>query len=293
MIKNLAIGGGSNRTLLLLALLLGLIAAVLIGVYLSSLEDDDGTVAPAETRVVVVAAIEVPPLTPITPEMLTTRAIPEDLALLGGFTSIEDVIGQKTQVTLVPGEQVIQSKIISPDTATDQFGLNAPLSYTIPDGMRGFALQVSAVGAANGLVRPGDRVDVIFSGSLEGFAQGGEEGGDFTAATACYMGQSLQVLAWDATITQTTSTQTTTTQTTSGSDAAVIAASDTNTEASSATLAVSPEQAWQFAAVQKAVNGGNVERQLWVSLRPFGDSSVRADLPTCSVAVASNPVPGS
>ena len=42
MIKNLAIGGGSNRLLLIFALVLGLTAAVLVGVYLSSLNDGNG-----------------------------------------------------------------------------------------------------------------------------------------------------------------------------------------------------------------------------------------------------------
>jgi pilus assembly protein CpaB len=281
MIKNLAIGGGSNRTLLLLALLLGLIAAVLIGVYLSSLEGDDEPAGPAETSLVVVAATDIAPLTPITEDLLTVKAVPTELALAGGFTDISDVIGQKTQVALVPGEQVIQTKILSSDSI-DQLGLDTPLSIKIPEGMRGFTVQVSAVGAAGGLIRAGDRVDLIFSGNLEGFAAG-EDGGDFTAASACYMAQSLEVIAWDATIAQTTST----------SDATGLASTDGNTDASRATLVVTPDQAWQLAAVQKAVNGGSVERQLWASLRPFGDSSVREDLPTCAVAVAANPVPGS
>ena len=81
MIKNLAIGSGNNRALLLAALLLGLISAILIGLYLSSLDGGEGTAAPVTTRTVVVAAAEIDPLTQITAEMLTVKAIPLDLVL--------------------------------------------------------------------------------------------------------------------------------------------------------------------------------------------------------------------
>lgn len=280
MIKNLAIGGGSNRTLLLLALLLGLIAAILIGVYLSSLDSGNNeTPAPAETRTVVVAAVDVPPLTEITAEMLTVKAVPVDLVLEGGFTSIDDVVGQKTQVAMVPGEQVLQTKVTSPDTAGVVFGDDTPLSLTIPEGMRAFTVAVSAVGAAGGLVRAGDRVDLIYSGSLEDIASSQ----DFSPASACYVLQNVEVLAWDSNLKQTTS----------NSDAAGIAAADQNEGASKATLAVSPNDAWQLAAIQKGVSGGGVDTQLWMSLRGFGDTTVSDGLPTCSVAISSNPVPGS
>lgn len=283
MIKNLAIGGGSNRTLLLLALLLGLIAAVLIGVYLSSLEDDESA-GPAQTSLVVVAAIEIPPLTEITEEMLTVKSVPADLALVGGFTEIDGVVGETTQVSVVPGEQLLQTKVISPDSAPVVFGDNAPLSLIIPEGMRGFSVAVSAVGAAGGLIRPGDRVDVILSGELDsGAGSEGGEGTEFTAASGCYILQDVEVLALNNSLKKTTSQ----------SDAAGLASASTNAEASRATLAVTPDQAWKLAAVQEGVGGGGVETQLWLSLRPFGDSSVSESLPTCTVLGGSNLVAGS
>jgi pilus assembly protein CpaB len=280
MIKNLAIGGGSNRTLLLLALLLGLIAAILIGVYLSSLEGDSEAPEPAVTTPVVVAAVDIPPLTEITEGMLTVQSVPVDLVLTGGFTDISDAVGETTQVALVPGEQVLQSKVTSPESAPVVFGDDAPLSLLIPEGKVAFSIAISAVGAAGGLVRPGDRVDVILSGELEN-APDAESA--LKATTACYALQNVEILALNSGLKKTTS----------DADAAGIAAASTNPEASRATLAVSADEAWQLAALQGAVSGGGVDTQLWLALRPFGDSTVNGGLPACTVASSPNLIAGS
>ncbi|MEX0683108.1 MAG: Flp pilus assembly protein CpaB [Dehalococcoidia bacterium] len=281
MIKNLAIGSGSNRTLLLLALLLGLISAVLIGVYLSSLDGDKGTSSGVVTKPVLVAAVDIPPLTRITEEMLTIKSIPTDLALAGVFTKSDEAVGQISQVQIVVGEQIMQTKITSPDNAQDVFGADAPLSLIIPEGMRGFSIAASAVGAAGGLVRPGDHVDVILSGELQDAPD--EVLKSITPSTACYVLQNVEVLALDGAV-KLTAAQ---------SDAGSIAAANANAEASRATLAVTPDQAWQLAAVQRGVSGGGVEQQLWISLRPFGDTAIAQNLPACGVLAAPLIVPGS
>lgn len=281
MIKNLAIGSGSNRTLLLLALLLGLISAVLIGVYLSSLDGDKGTSSSVATKPVLVAAIDIPPLTRITAEMLTIKSVPIDLALPGAFTKSDAAVGQISQVQIVVGEQIMQTKITSPDNAQDVFGADAPLSLIIPEGMRGFSIATSGVGAAGGLVRPGDHVDVILSGELQNAPE--EVAKTITPATACYVLQNVEVLALDSTV-KLTAAQ---------SDAGSIAASNANADASRATLAVTPDQAWQLAAVQRSVSGSGVEQQLWISLRPFGDTAIAENLPACGVLAAPIIVPGS
>jgi pilus assembly protein CpaB len=273
MIKNLAIGGGSNRVLLLLALLLGLISAILIGLYLSSLEGDGEGTAPVTTRTVVVAATDIPALTEITPEMLTVQAVPLDFVLLGAFTNSESAVGETTQVAIVAGEQLIQSRLTSPETALDAFGDNTPLSLIVPEGMRAFSVSVSSVGAAGGLIRAGDHVDLLLSGDI----LNAPEGGSLTPASACYVLQNIQVLAMDTALSRATSE----------SDAAGIAAAATVPEASRATLAVSPNQAWQLAAVQGNVSGGGVDKQLWMSLRPFGDSAAIEGLPTCQAFAGS------
>ena len=273
MIKNLAIGSGSNRMLLLAALLLGLISAILIGLYLSSLDGGKGSAGPVATRTVVVAAVPIAPLTQISSEMLIIKSIPSDLILGGSFTNTGSAIGQTTQVAIVTGEQVLQSKLTSPGTALDSFGADTPLSLIIPDGMRAFTVSTSSVGAAGGLIRPGDHVDLILTGPL----LDAPSEGTLTGASACYVLQNVPLLALNSDVSRTTSS----------SDAAAIAAVSANPEASRATLAVSSEEAWQLAAAQRSVSGGGVETQLWMSLRPFGDTTTNAGLPSCQTFAGS------
>ena len=273
MIKNIAIGSGSNRMLLLVALLLGLISAILIGLYLSSLDGGKGTAAPVATRTVVVAVTEIDPLTQITAEMIAFKAIPLDLVLIGALADTDDAIGQTAQVAILPGEQVLQSKVTSPGSALDFFGDQTPLSLIIPEGMRAFTVSTSAVGAAGGLVRPGDHVDLILTGGL----LEAPEQATLTNASACYVLQNVEVLALNSTLKHTTSS----------SDAAGIAAVAPNAEATSATLAVTSDEAWQLAAAQGSVSGNGVGNQLWMSLRPFGEQGQLTTLPLCGV------VPGS
>ena len=221
----------------------------------------------------VVAAAEIDPLTQITAEMLVVKAIPLDLVLTGAFSETEDAIGQTTQVSIVLGEQVLQSKLTSPGSALDLFGDATPLSLIIPEGMRAFTVSISAVGAAGGLVRPGDYVDLILTGELIS----APDEGTLTGASACYVLQNVAVLALNSGFTRATSP----------SDAVGIAAVEANSEANRATLAVTSEEAWQLAAAQGSVSGDGVETQLWMSLRPFGDSSINASLPTCQTFAGS------
>jgi len=113
MIKNLAIGGGSNRLLLIFALVLGLLCAILVGVYLSGLSSSDTTPKTTTTVPVVVALQDIPPLTVVTDTMLTVKNVPTDLAVLGAFTKPADAVGQTAQVQIAAGEQVLPSKVTS------------------------------------------------------------------------------------------------------------------------------------------------------------------------------------
>jgi pilus assembly protein CpaB len=269
MIKNLAVGGGSNKLLLISALVLGLLAAVLVGVYLSSLDSDGGSGTTSSATVpVVVATQDIPAATTITAEMVAVKAIPGDLALIGAFSETTAAVGQTTQVAIINGEQIVPSKVASASTASEQYGPNPPLSVKVPDGKRGFAIKISSVSAAGGLIRPGDHVDVLLSAA--GLV---DDSGVEQAANACYVVQNIQVLAVGSTITETTS----------DTDANGIAAAETDEGAGTMTLSASPIDATILAAAQQSVSGDGVDNQLWVSLRKFSDHAIAGDVPTCTL----------
>lgn len=262
MIKNLAIAGGSNKALLFLALILGLVCAVLVGVYLSGLDKDGGSSSSGSTVPVVVASADIAPLTVITEQMLTVKEIPADLALTGTFTSFDQAVGQTAKVQIVAGEPVMATKVTSAASAITAYGESAPLSLIIPQGKRAFAIYLSPVAAAGGLSRPGDHVDVLLS----------TEGSESAPAGACYVLQDVEVLAIGESLKRTASE----------GDTSGIASASTNVEATAMTLAVTPQEAWQLAAYQKSVNQGNVGQQLWVSLRPFSERGAAGDIPACT-----------
>jgi pilus assembly protein CpaB len=263
MIKNLAIGGGSNRLLLIFALVLGLLCAILVGVYLSGLSSSDTTPKTTTTTVPAVVALQdIPPLTVVTDAMLTVKNVPTDLAVLGAFTKSADVIGQTAQVQITAGEQVIPSKVTSTLSAASLYGNNVPLSLLLPAGARAFSIAVSQVTSAGGLVRAGDYVDIISGTSHATNAPGA------TNTSSCYVLQDVEVLVVGGTLANPKS------QTNAGALAATLP----DPAASVMTFAVSP----QNAAVLAGTQGGTGNGGFLVALRPFGEHAPAAgSLPTC------------
>ncbi len=273
MIKNLAIGGRGNRAMLFLALFLGMLAAVLTVVYLSRAKEEGGGGFSGVVQPVVVAAQDIPARTRIDANMVTVKDLPTGVLLPGVFGKPEEVAGKVTQVPILAGEQVVSSKVTASDVELAQFGNNPPLSLVVPEGMRGFSLKLSEVGSAGGLIRPGDYVDVILSSEV---SSGGTVGVATSASVACYVVQDVQVLAVGREVKRTS-------QAGGSTGATELGASNPDAAAVSATLAVAPGQAWRLAAAQHSVDGAQVGKQLWVSLRPFGEHGDPGGLPGCTI----------
>jgi pilus assembly protein CpaB len=252
---------------LLLALTLGLISAVLIYVYLSNAAGDGGgSQTSGPTQPVVVAAGDIPVGSRITADMVEVKLIPKTLLLSGVFADTESVVGQVTSVAMSDGEQILSTRLSTSGVDLSQFGDKPPLSVVIPDGMRGVSIEVSEVAASGGLVRPGDYVDVLMA-----FTPILPAGDPINAVpvAACYVLQDVQVLAVSQDVTRVSQGE--------SSGGASLSGSNPNPSASSATLAVTPGQAWQLTAAQDHAS------QLWLSLRPFGDRGEVAGLPQCTL----------
>src|SRR3970040_1775503 len=99
MIKNQALGGRTNRALILLGLFLGLVSAALVVVYLSEANDGGGgNVSGGAVTPVVVASQGIPAGTRVTEEMLTLKPIASDAVLPGVFLKPDEVVGALTRV---------------------------------------------------------------------------------------------------------------------------------------------------------------------------------------------------
>lgn len=194
MIKGMTLPKGGNRLPLILGLVLGLIAAVLVVVYLSSAKGDGGPTGGGGAGLpTVVAASDISAGVRLSADMLTVAEIPQDDQLTGHFTTTDGLVGQVTKVSLLKGEQVVQTKVIN-STTIGEFGDNPPLALSVEQGMRGVSAEVSPLIGAGGNVRPGDFVDVILTVKVSVVGPDNQQFSDHVAGTIL---QNIKVLAID------------------------------------------------------------------------------------------------
>ena len=259
MIKGMTLPKGGNRLPLILGLVLGLVAAVLVVVYLSSAKDDSASSGDGEGAgvPVVVAANDIAAGTALKAEMLTVKNMTDPLA--GYVGTPEGLTGQVTRVPLVAGEQVIQSKLTN-SGITIAPGEDPPLSYTIDLGMRAVSAEISSLIGAGGNIRPGDFVDVILIVEVKPEGASPENQGTSNQISSTIL-QNVKVLAVGQEITNPNS------EASSNSDDAKSA----DETATSVTIMVTPTQGEVLA--MSDVCGDNHGGRLSLSLRAPGDTA--------------------
>jgi pilus assembly protein CpaB len=249
-----------GRSLLLLALLFAIVAAVLVFLSLNRNDDkgDESAAADSSTTKVVVAAQDISARTTLDAGMLKVDDVPTDSVLKGSFSDIDDLDGQVTRYPLLIGEQVIASKIgVQKDDETG-------LSFVFPQGMRAFSIQVSEESSAGGFILPGDQVDVI--GILD------EDTVGIDKATTLVQGVEVLAVAQEAQealpVARPTGTPTPTPTASAGTGTLGERPEnvEANPKARTVTLAVTQEQAQLLALVQ-------AKGELALSLRSFGDKA--------------------
>ncbi len=243
----------ANRRFIILAVVLGLIGAVLIYMVLNRDTSSGSQAAVGGDTSVVVAKIDIPARTMVTADMLTVKLVPEaDVSELA-FADPTQVVGQFTRFAISANEHVLASKVVA---ATGSAGVTRALAYTIPEGKRAFAVQASTISQAGGLILPGDYIDILAVYSVE-FGDKKEE--SWLVNTVL---QNVEVLAIDTVIVDTVGTAETddSGQRPRNSEAAA------NPDASTVTLLVTPEQAQTLFLAD--LNG-----QLRMALRSFGDGT--------------------
>lgn len=149
--------GGSSRTGLLLAGILAIIAGVLVFAAVNSSSDSGNGVKNASSgpeTTVVTAKQDIPARTEIKADMLQLTKVPANALLGGAFSSTDLVAGRIARIPIYKGEQLVQDKL-----AADKTDLG--LSYIVPEGTRAMGVKVDKVIGAGGLIRPGDRVDLV------------------------------------------------------------------------------------------------------------------------------------
>ncbi|MCL6634262.1 MAG: Flp pilus assembly protein CpaB [Peptococcaceae bacterium] len=149
-----------NKIILMLAVIVGLAAAGGIYLYLEDLKKT--YVLSGDFVKVVTARQRIPAKTQITAQMIEMKDIPANYINERAAVDTGEVIGKIARSEILPGEQVLRDKLAKDRDSSDG------LSFTLPPGRRAVTVAVNEVSGLAGLVRPGDRVDVLGTFDLQG-----------------------------------------------------------------------------------------------------------------------------
>ena len=147
----------TNRTTIIIALVLSLAAAGVSFMYISGYLGTAGKMVP-----VVIAAQDIPLNTTVTKEMLTMKDIPQSYAHPQAYNNVGQAVGKTSKVQILKDEQILPNIVASKDKAGSRF------SYNISDKQRAITLGVSEVTGVGGYPVVGDRVDVLLTRETAG-----------------------------------------------------------------------------------------------------------------------------
>ena len=176
-----------------LALVAAVIAAVLLYNFHNTL-DEKASVEVVKTGVVI-ASVNISPNTPITDDMLDIKQLPVEAAHAEAVVNEAAAIGKFSKYEIMAGEQVLYTKLISPEGG----GGDGTLAYEIKPGMRAISIGVGNLSGLVGMIRPHNTVDIIAQLAKEEKQPDGEEKTiDYTTMIA----ENIKVLAVDDVISQ-------------------------------------------------------------------------------------------
>jgi pilus assembly protein CpaB len=136
---------------------LGLLLAGLTGLSLYGVSQDVGArqaAAASDIAQVVVAKLDIATRAVLTADMLSTQSYPKNLVPAGAVTNAADAVGQTTLSAIPSGAAVVRTQLVA---ANGKSGA----SITLEKGKVLVAFPTTDPLTVAGLVRPGDRVDVL------------------------------------------------------------------------------------------------------------------------------------
>jgi pilus assembly protein CpaB len=145
-----------------IAIVLGLIAVVLINMYMGSAKKTQVAQVQAGTgSPVVVAAVPIARGVVVQPQLLKIVNYPAGSVPVGSFTKISDLTGTKDQQRIALGSMVPDQPVLTPELT--QPGQKLNLATELDPGTQAVAIRINDVTGVGGFVLPNDRVDVMLS----------------------------------------------------------------------------------------------------------------------------------
>ncbi|OFY75199.1 MAG: Flp pilus assembly protein CpaB, partial [Bacteroidetes bacterium RIFOXYA12_FULL_35_11] len=145
---------GKSLFLLLLALGCGLVASVGMTRVMAK-RSPDGQSAASETDKIVVAVKDLPMGDPINAEWVKLEDWPKDKVPPGALSRMEDVEKRRPKSRVFSGSPVLEVQLFGKGESDTAVGSH------IPPGYRVVSIEAIGVSSSGGLIRPGDRVDLL------------------------------------------------------------------------------------------------------------------------------------
>jgi len=121
-----------------------------------------------EPKPVLIAARDIPSDTTITERDVKAVKIPAKFIQPSAISSKKAVIGKLTITPILKGEQILSTKIVSPEKG-------GWLAIKTPVGKRAVSISADSVSAVSGLIKPGDYVDILATFDLIKIGEGGRQ----------------------------------------------------------------------------------------------------------------------
>ena len=102
---------------------------------------------------VVIATADIAPGTPLNETNTAVREMDKENVPQGAVTDLSQIEGKTIRLPVVPNEILMASKLV------ERYGA----SYEIPEGMRVVTTSVNLTKTHSGMIRPGDRVDILLT----------------------------------------------------------------------------------------------------------------------------------
>lgn len=239
--------------MLVAAVVVGLVAALITGNYLSALRNQ--AVQGAKPVKVLVAKEDIPKGITVDElqqqKKLEQREVPQQYVASGAISTLRTVDGQVLAIPLAKGEQLTTSRF--------QFSSQAGLAFSIPKGFVAVTIPTDDVRGVAGLIKPGDNIAVVTSIKLNA--------NDENSWTTKILLPGARVLA----VGRNTGAEAETPKTTSQGSALAAGANSGARQggASNLTLALSPADAQRVVLAQEM-------GRIWIALLPTEEKSTTA-----------------
>ncbi|TFC77434.1 Flp pilus assembly protein CpaB [Cryobacterium cheniae] len=146
----------------ILAIVLAVVGTVVLTGYVNSA--DARAANGAEFVEVYLVAAEIPAGTEASAisDLITAKQIPTLAAVPGRVTKLSDLKGLVADTALMPGEQLLESRWVTPAERA------ASGDVALPEGMQAVSIALPVEQVVGGTVKPGDTVGVVISATIKG-----------------------------------------------------------------------------------------------------------------------------